>query len=93
MAGNKRSLALLAHQNVGRDQIADSGPDGENRDAEAISQLAFSGQLLAGLPLTFREALEDAVSDLFIQRVRAADVKLRGSLFSDHQGKGRSNVA
>lgn len=92
MAGNECSLALLAHQDVGGNQIADSGPDGENRDAEAVGQLAFSGQLFAGLPLTFREALEDAVSHLFIQGVGAADVELRGSLFSDHQGKGRSNV-
>ena len=65
---DERALALFADQDVGGDQFRDTGAYREHRHAEAFGELAFDRQLAARFPFAFRQALQDLLFDLLVER-------------------------
>ena len=76
------AAALLAHQNVGCNEIPDSGPDGQYRHAKTLGKLRFGRNAVPRFPFALRKAVENLCFDLFVKRFRRLHFELdilRGS--------------
>ena len=89
VARDECALALLARQDPGVDQGADTGAHRVNRDPEAFREFGFSRQLLARFPLAVRETLQHVALDLLVQRLRRAQCKRRLDSAFTHNVRAR----
>ena len=70
MARDECCPALLARQDAGVDQRADTGAHRVNCDTEAFREFGFGRQLFARSPLAVRETRSIVALDLLVQRLR-----------------------